>query len=451
MNYLNKEMKKKTNSKKIRISIFGLGYIGSVLSACFAKKGFEIIGVDVDPLKIELINKGASPIMEPDLTLLIGEAVDGKKLKATNDTNLSIINTDISMVCVGTPSLPDGDINYTYLKRVINDIANALLLKNSDHILIIRSTVFPGTLDLIIKPILLKVCGKELFKKIKLCHNPEFLREGSAVSDFFNPSMTVIGTYEKEIGHFLMSLLYGDISGEKIITDTNTAEIIKYINNTFHALKVSFANEIGALCKSLNIDSHKVMEIFCKDKKLNLSPYYLKPGKPFGGSCLPKDLRALIYRAKKNRLELPVIYNILPSNIIHKKNILKFITSFGKKNIGVIGISFKENTDDLRFSPMVEIVKSLIDKGYKMSIFDKNVSSAKLYGSNKEYLIKYIPRLSSLLTNDINNLIKSSEIIVIANKETEFLTLSGIPKDKIMIDLVRLNGVTNNKNYHGSC
>lgn len=439
------------DNKKGKISIFGLGYIGCVLSVCFAKKGFEVIGVDIDSFKVESINNGLSPIIEPGLAHLIREVTNKGSLRAMNDVNFAINNTDISMICVGTPSLPNGDINYTYIKKVIKEIANALLIKNSNHTIIIRSTILPGTIDSIIKPTLLEICGEKVFQNVKLCHNPEFLREGSAISDFFEPPKTVIGVYEEEIGQFLMSLLYDDIPGEKIITDVNTAEIIKYIDNTFHALKVSFANEVGIFCKSLGIDSYRVMEIFCKDRKLNLSPYYLKPGKPFGGSCLLKDLSALIYKAKKNDLELPVIYNILHSNNVHKKNVLKLIMSFGKRDIGIIGLSFKENTDDLRYSPLIEIIESLIGKGYKVSIFDKNISLAKIYGSNRDYIVKHIQHISSLLTDDLDNLIESSEIIVIANKENEFLTLSDIPKDKIIIDLIRVNEVSNTENYYGVC
>ena len=439
------------NNKKCKISIFGLGYVGCVLSACFAKKGFNVIGVDVSSFKIESINNGRSPIIEPGLDSLIREVANKESLIATNDVNLAIDKTDISMVCVGTPSLPNGDIDYKYIKKVIKEIANALLIKKSKHIIVIRSTIFPGTIDSILKPILLKVCGKELFQNVKLCCNPEFLREGSAISDFVDPPKTVIGVYEEEIGQFLMSLLYDDIPGEKIITDLKTAEIIKYIDNIFHALKVSFANEVGIFCKSFSIDSYKVMEIFCNDRKLNLSPNYLKPGKPFGGSCLQKDLSAFTYKAKKSDLELPIIYNILHSNNVHKKNVLKLITSFGKKDVGIIGISFKENTEDLRDSSIIDIIESLIGKGYKVLLFDKNVSLAKIYGSNREYILKHIPHISSLLTDDLNRLIESSKIIVIANKENEFLTLSDIPRDKIIIELVRLNEVINNENYYGIC
>jgi len=440
------------DNKNGKISIFGLGYIGCVLSACFAKKGFEVIGVDIDSFKVESINNGVSPIIEPGLDHLIREVTGKGSLRATNDANFAINNTDISMICVGTPSLPNGDIDYTYIKRVIEEIANAILIKNSNHTIITRSTILPGTFDTIIKSVLLEVCGEKLFQDIKLCHNPEFLREGSAISDFFDPPKTVIGVYEEELGKFLMSLLYDDIPGEKIITDVDTAETVKYVDNVFHALKVSFANEVGIFCKSLGIDSYKVMEIFCKDRKLNLSPYYLKPGKPFGGSCLLKDLSALIYRAKRNDLELPVIYNILHSNDIHKKNVLKLITSFGRRNIGIIGISFKEKTDDLRYSPIIDIIESLIGKGYNVSIFDKNVSLAKIYGSNRDYIVKHIPHISSLLVDDLNNLIESSEIIVIANKDNELLKkLLDIQKDKIIIDLVRIEEMTNNKNYYGVC
>lgn len=435
-----------------KISIFGLGYVGCVSAACLAENDFKIIGVDIDPIKIEAINKGKAPIIEPKLNSLIQKVVKRKMLTSTNDANFAIANSEISMICVGTPSLANGSIDYSSIKKVISEIAKALLLKNSKHIIIIRSTILPNTIDSIIKPILLKTCGEKILKNIQLCHNPEFLREGSAISDFYNPPKTVIGIEDEKTGKFLMTQLYKNVFGEKIVTDIKTAETIKYVDNVFHALKVSFANEIGTFCKSLDIDSHKVMEIFCKDKKLNLSPYYLKPGKPFGGSCLPKDLNSFVYKAQKNDLELPVIFNISNSNNTHTNNILKFILSFNKKKIGIVGLSFKENTDDLRNSPMIIIVESLIGKGSEVLIFDKNVSMAKIFGANKNYMLNHIPHITSLLTDNLENLIKSSEIIVMANKEDG---ISDLPdylfQDKIVIDLTESGKKGNLNNYHRVC
>jgi len=340
------------------------------------------------------------------------------------------------VICVGTPSLANGSIDYTSIEKAITTIAKALLVKNSEHTIIIRSTILPGTIDSIIKPMLLKICGEKVFKNIKLCHNPEFLREGSAIFDFYNPPKIIIGAEDEKDGKFLMDLLYNNVSGEKMVTDIKTAETVKYVDNVFHALKVSFANEIDTFCKSAGVNSHKVMEIFCKDRKLNLSPYYLKPGKPFGGSCLPKDLNAFVNRAKKRDLELPVIFNILNSNNMHIKNILKTILSFNKKKIGIIGLSFKENTDDLRNSPMIDIVEHLIGKGIEVSIFDKNIYMARIFGANKNYIINHIPHISSLLTDNLKELVKFSEIIVIANKEEKLLSSSdSLFRNKIVIDL----------------
>ncbi|PIR06977.1 MAG: hypothetical protein COV55_00950 [Candidatus Komeilibacteria bacterium CG11_big_fil_rev_8_21_14_0_20_36_20] len=419
-----------------KISIFGLGYVGCVSAACLAKNNFEIIGVDVNPIKIGAINQGVAPLIETELGPLIKSAVECGRLKATDDVDFAIINTAISVICVGTPSLANGSIDYTSIEKAITTIAKALLVKNSEHTIIIRSTILPGTIDSIIKPMLLKICGEKVFKNIKLCHNPEFLREGSAIFDFYNPPKIIIGAEDEKDGKFLMDLLYNNVSGEKMVTDIKTAETVKYVDNVFHALKVSFANEIDTFCKSAGVNSHKVMEIFCKDRKLNLSPYYLKPGKPFGGSCLPKDLNAFVNRAKKRDLELPVIFNILNSNNMHIKNILKTILSFNKKKIGIIGLSFKENTDDLRNSPMIDIVEHLIGKGIEVSIFDKNIYMARIFGANKNYIINHIPHISSLLTDNLKELVKFSEIIVIANKEEKLLSSSdSLFRNKIVIDL----------------
>lgn len=436
---------------KVTISVFGLGYVGCVVSACFAREGFKVIGVDVDLFKVECINGGRSPIIEPELEGLIKQAVEAGRLKATGDAEYAVENSQISMVCVGTPSKTNGDIDYTYVERVIRQIGEALNKKNAEHFIVIRSTIFPGTIEKVVEPILKQVCTSEVFSKIEVCHNPEFLREGCAIADFFGPAKTVIGGSNPDAGHYLMSLLYETVIGEKIVTDIRTSETVKYVDNVFHALKITFANEVGTLCRSLGVDSHKVMDIFCKDRKLNLSANYLKPGKPFGGSCLPKDLKALTYRAKMLDVELPVIGGILRSNEHHSRNIAKLIISFNKKTIGVIGISFKEGTDDLRYSPTVEIIETLIGKGYRVGIFDRNVSLSKIYGSNKKYLLERIPHISSLLTTDLNGLIESSEVVVIANKSSDVDILSAIGSDKIIVDLVRVDGLLQRENYYGVC
>lgn len=422
-----------------KISIFGLGYVGCVSAACFADEGNTIIGIDVNPVKVDLINSGKSPIVEPGLDEKIKSQVKAGKLTAAQNSKDAVLNTDISLVCVGTPSDPHGGILLKYLEHVAGEIGEALKEKNSYHVIAFRSTMVPGTAENILVPLLEKSSGKKVGKDFGVCVNPEFLRESTAISDFYNPPKTLIGEFDTQSGDVIASL-YANIKAPIVRTKIEIAEMIKYANNIFHGVKVCFANEIGNLCKELEIDSHKVMEIFCMDTQLNLSPYYLKPGFAFGGSCLTKDLRAMLNVAHKEFLEIPLLESVIQSNEHQIIRAYELIKNIGKKNVGILGLSFKADTDDLRESPMVILSERLIGRGYSLKIYDKNVSLSKLLGANKEFIEREIPHISSLMYKDIDEVINSSDIIVVGNKSPEFKTalLSITDKNKIVIDLVRI-------------
>ena len=368
----------------MRITIFGLGYVGCISAACFAKEGHEVFGVDINKEKVDIINAGQSPIIEPGLEDCIKEAVESGKLTATTDVRNAVLKSEISLVCVGTPGSKNGNINLDYIYRVAEQVGD--ILKDSDnyHVFVIRSTVLPGTHEKCLS-IIAERSGKTPGIDFGACSNPEFLREGAALKDFYNPPYTVVGEMDKKSGDYLEEI-YKGIDAPMIRTNVKVAELVKYANNAFHAVKVAFGNEIGTICKAEGVDSHKLMEIFCLDKKLNLSPYYLKPGFAFGGSCLPKDVRALTYQGRENDLDLPLLNSIMNSNDQHIRRSVETVLSYEKKRIGILGLSFKANTDDLRESPMVDIVETLLGKGCNIRIYDHNVNLAKLFGANKEYI-----------------------------------------------------------------
>ena len=422
----------------MRLSVFGLGYVGCVSAACFAKEGHEVVGVDVNPTKVEIINDGRSPIVEPGMDELIAEVVAAGRLRATTAVKEAIESSDISLVCVGTPSAPNGSLNLTYVKRVCEEIGAAIEGKSRPHTVVIRSTMLPGTIEGVVVPTLEIYSGKKVGRDIGICINPEFLREGSSLADFYSPPFTLIGADDEETAR-MVSRLYARIEAPLFVTSIKSAEMVKYACNCFHALKVSFANEIGNICKALGIDSHEVMEIFCRDTKLNLSPYYLKPGFAFGGSCLPKDLRAIMYKAKELDVEAPVLSAILPSNRLQVERAVEMVLRTGKKRIGVLGMSFKAGTDDLRESPMVALIETLIGKGLQLAIYDKDVSLARLFGANKEYIEREIPHISKLMRNDLKEVIDEAEVIVVGNRSPEFREIEKMRRDgQKIIDLVRL-------------
>ena len=437
----------------MRISVFGLGYVGCICAACLAQEGHEIIGVDTDQNKIDLVNGGKSPITEGEIDEIIRKVVERKRLKATKDGIDAIKNSEASLICVGTPSNDDGSINLSYILNVCKDIGFALAEKKDFHVVVVRSTVLPGTTEKIIIPTLEEHSGKKVGIDFGVCVNPEFLREGTSVYDFYHPPMTVIGESNKKSGDIVESV-FKAFKAPVIRTTDKNAEMIKYISNAFHALKISFANEVGNICKKEGIDSHTVMEIFCLDTKLNLSPRYLKPGFAFGGSCLPKDLRALIHEGRQNGLRLPLLESILASNENQIKRGIDLILATGKKKVGILGLSFKAGTDDLRESPMVRMVKKLIERGFTVLIYDKNVSIEKIFGANKKYIEKEIPHISSLMCSSYEQVLERSDVIVIGSKTEEFKKIiQMMNNNQTLIDLVRIVDSTDKikSEYHGIC
>ncbi len=436
----------------MNISIFGLGYVGVVSAGCLASMGNKIIGVDVNQTKVDMLNQGISPIVENELPELLAHAKNKGLLSATNDTDTAINNSELSIICVGTPSRANGSLNTMYLEKVCEQIGNCLKTKSTPHILVCRSTMIPGTNKDVIIPILEKASEKKEGKDFFVAFNPEFLREATAVYDFRNPPKTVVGCDNPEIAEKIISI-YKGLPGPMIITDLRVAEMVKYADNNFHAVKITFANEIGHICKKLGIDSHAVMNIFMQDTKLNISTYYFKPGFAFGGSCLPKDLRAMNYIVKMNDLETPLLNSLISSNNIQILHVIKQIISYGKKKVGIAGFSFKAGTDDLRESPLVEVIETLLGKGYDLKLYDKSVSIAKLMGANKEYITNHIPHISSLMVENLDDLMKHSEVIVIGNSDEEFKKIPSMAKDnQLVYDLVRICDLKNTRdNYEGIC
>jgi GDP-mannose 6-dehydrogenase len=445
-----KSVAKKMLSSK-NVSVFGLGYVGSVTAGCLADLGCRVVGVEVNPLKVDWINSGRPPVLEAQLTELVEKSVQDDRLTATTSVAEAIAQTDISLICVGTPSKPNGDLDLQYVCRVAEQIGDALAQKNEYHTVVLRSTVLPGTTWNVVRPILEQCSGKQAGKEFGLCFNPEFLREGSAVADFYQPPFTVLGA-QNPIDIEKVRELYSWLEAELIVTDLRTAEAVKYINNCFHALKVAFANEVGRLCHALKIDSHQIMEIFCKDTKQNLSSYYFKPGYAFGGSCLPKDLRAMLYQAKKLDVPLEVFQAALSSNRTQIEIGVEMVMRAGNKKVGLLGLSFKAGTDDLRESPLVTLVETLHGRGYKVKIFDEHVCLSRLIGANRAYIEHQLPHIGAMLCESMDEVVQQSETIVIGNAHQAFRDLlPRIPSSKTVIDLVRINNELHPVpcNYHG--
>ncbi|HYP52099.1 MAG TPA: UDP-glucose/GDP-mannose dehydrogenase family protein [Pyrinomonadaceae bacterium] len=436
----------------MKLSVFGLGYVGCVSAACFAKEGHEVLGADVNPLKVEIINSGRSPIVEAGIDELIGEMVASGRLRATTDTAEAVRQSDVSLVCVGTPSHANGSLNLTYVKRVCQQIGEALEAKRERHTVVVRSTMLPGTVEGVIVPALEVYSGKKAGQDFGVAVNPEFLREGTSLKDFYSPPFTLVGADDEDVAAAVRRL-YKGVDAPVLVTSVRAAEMVKYACNCFHALKVGFANEIGNVCKALGIDSHEVMDVFCRDTKLNLSPYYLKPGFAFGGSCLPKDLRAVTYKAKELDVEVPLLQSILPSNQMQVARAVEMVLKAGSRRVGVLGMSFKAGTDDLRESPIVSLIETLIGKGMQVAIYDRDVSLARLFGANKEYIEREIPHISQLMRASLDEVLAASETIVVGNKSEEFRAVgSQLREGQTLIDLVRLfDGRTSGGNYQGIC
>lgn len=436
----------------MRISIFGLGYVGTVSAACLAQDGHYLIGVDPVAEKVDLVNRGLSTIIEAEIAAITASAVKAGRLRATDDPNEAISQTELSFICVGTPSQPNGNLDLKYIRRICEQIGEVLKHKIERHTVVIRSTVLPGTMRRVVISILEQFSGKRAGADFGVCHNPEFLREGSAVKDFKFPAVTVIGELDAASGDTLASL-FEKLEAPLIRTDLETAEMVKYVGNSWHALKIGFANEIGNLCKAFGIDAHEVMKIFCHDKKLNISPAYLMPGFAFGGSCLPKDLRALTYQAKMHDLQLPILTSILPSNEIQVARGMQMIMENGHKKIGVLGFSFKAGTDDLRESPIIEVIERLIGKGYDLRLYDKNVKLASLVGANRDFILNRIPHISRLMLDSIDAVLDHAETVVIGNQDLEFRNVpSRLRNGQRLVDFVRIaDGKSDGNSYTGIC
>jgi GDP-mannose 6-dehydrogenase len=425
---------------KSKVSIFGMGYVGAVTAACLAAEGHQVIGVDTSPVKTDLIRQGLPPIIEKDLPELFRQAKERDLLTATDNARDAVLKTDLSLICVGTPSKANGSLDDKYILAVSRQIAEVLKEKSSVHTLVYRSTMLPGLLKSKVIPLLEGVSGKKEGQDFHVCFHPEFLRESTSVHDFYNPPKTVVGTAKKEVADLVFGL-YSGFPGPMIHTSIAAAEMVKYVDNAFHALKVTFANEIGQLCRHLDIDSHEVMDIFSQDTKLNISKAYLMPGFAFGGSCLPKDLRAINYLAKTLDLEVPLLASLMESNRKLIEKAVKELLALEKRRIGFAGFSFKAGTDDLRESPIVTVIEQLIGKGLEIKLYDRHVAMARLTGANKDYINRTIPHIASLMASSLDVLLKDCEVIVIGNRDEEFKEIpSRVSSEQTVYDFVRIVG-----------
>lgn len=437
----------------MRISVFGLGYVGCVSAACMARDGHHVVGLDVDQHKLELIGSGRAPVVEPGLDDIVAAAVKNGTLQVTCDSHAAILDTDVSMICVGTPSSKNGSLDLTQMENACRDIGHGLAGKSGYHVVVVRSTVLPGTTEERLIPILEQRSGRRAGTDFGVCVNPEFLREGSSIEDFYRPALVLVGEVDERSGK-VVEELYAGIQAPVTHTTLSTAEMVKYANNAFHALKIVFANEMGVFCKAHGVDGRKVMEILCQDTKLSISPAYLRPGFAYGGSCLPKDLRALTYRAKERDLESPVLRATIASNERHILHALELVADTGRKKIGVLGLSFKPGTDDVRESPIVNLVERLVGKGYSVRIYDENVELGRLFGTNKAFLERVVPHITSLVCTSLDELLAWAEVVVVAHGAAAFRhVLPLIRPDQKLVDLVGV--VTDTEqirgDYEGIC
>jgi GDP-mannose 6-dehydrogenase len=438
----------------MRVSVFGLGYVGSVSGACLAQLGHRVTGVDANVAKVAMINQGLPPVIEAGMSELLATVTQCGAFRATEVWQDAIAASDVALVCVGTPSSPNGSLSTALVQRVSEQIGTALGARDGYFVVAIRSTVLPGTVERVVIPILEARSGKVAGRDFGVCMVPEFLREGTSVKDFFHPPRTVIGELDCRAGKTVAGLFDG-IEAPLIRTSIRVAESLKYADNAFHALKVTFANEIGNICKAADCDSHEVMKIFCMDNKLNLSPYYLKPGFAFGGSCLPKDLRALTYHAHSLDVSTPLLDAILVSNKKQIERVTTLLQRYKGRSLGFLGLSFKHGTDDLRESPILEVIETMLGKGFRVGIYDEFVSIARLIGANKEYIQKEIPHVSSLMRSSAEELARDYDVIVVSNVSQEFReALAQMTRpDQVVVDLVRITEDPEalKGEYHGIC
>jgi GDP-mannose 6-dehydrogenase len=432
----------------MRISVLGLGYVGSVSAACLAARGNQVIGVDVNRTKVDLIARGQASVVEERIAELTAEVVRSGALRTTTDVAEAVTATEVSLVCVGTPSAANGSLSTAYLERVAEEIGRALATTDHYHTVVFRSTMLPGTCTELLIPILEKASGKTTGVDFGVAVNPEFLREGTSVRDFFEPPKTVIGEHDPASAD-LVAAMYAGLPGEVFRVPIAVAEMIKYADNAFHGLKIAFANEVGAICRALGVDSHQVMDVFLADRKLNVSPAYLRPGFAFGGSCLPKDLRGLVYAARRADVSVPLLSHVLPSNEEHLQRAFDLVTASGRRRIGLFGLSFKPGTDDLRESPLVELAERLLGKGYDLRIYDANVALSRLMGANLDYITGRLPHLGELLSNSIDEVLAHAEVCVVGCTDPAVLAALDTAGDRIIVDLVRLPDASARRTHEG--
>ncbi|PYB73926.1 nucleotide sugar dehydrogenase [Rhizobium wuzhouense] len=435
----------------MKISIFGAGYVGAVSAACLVKEGHHVTAVDPDPNKIGPLMAGKSPIIEPGLEEIIRDGVASGRLTATHDAAAAIAATDLSLICVGTPSLPDGSLNTEYLKRVAEDIGAAIKLKNTFHSVVVRSTCLPGTTESIVVPALEAASGMKAAEDFGIAYLPEFLRESTAIKDYYDPGVIVFGASDKFTLDRLEAI-HAPINRPKFVVDIKTAEGIKYTNNAWHALKISFSNEIGNILSKAGIDSHVALDILCADDRLNISKAYLTPGFAFGGSCLPKDLRALISMSRRQGTPAPLLEATLSANEVQINRAYSLIANQGSRKVGIVGLSFKPDTDDLRESPLVELAERLYGRGYQIKIFDPNIRMNRLTGANASFVSARLPHLAELLNEDIDSVLSDSDVIVVGNRAEMNGSLKRVKPETHIIDLVRVDKTLRSEgNYHGIC
>jgi GDP-mannose 6-dehydrogenase len=422
-----------------RVAVFGLGYVGTVSAACLASRGHTVIGVDVSPEKVAMVAEGRTPVVEERIGDLIAEQVAAGRLTATDDAAAAVAATDLALVCVGTPSTPSGSLLTSCLEQVSDEIGAALAGRTARYTVVIRSTMLPGSCEEIVVPRLEAASGLSAGVDFGLSVNPEFLREGSSVRDFFDPPKTVIGELDAASGD-AVARLYEGLPGPVYRVPLGVAEMIKYADNSFHALKTGFANEMGSVCKALGLDSHAVMEILTADTKLNISPAYLRPGFAFGGSCLPKDLRALVHRARRSDVAIPILESILPSNEGQIDRVFRTIEATGKRRVGLLGLSFKPGTDDLRESPMVALAERLLGRGFELMIHDSQVAVSRLLGANRAYVDERIPHLSKLMATSARAVVAHAEVVVVGAADADVIAELRNADGRILVDLVRFPG-----------
>lgn len=421
----------------MKVAIFGLGYVGCVSAACFARRGHVVIGTDINPRKVALVASGTTPVLEPGLAEAVAEEHASGRLAATPDPIAAIRKSELSIICVGTPSSSNGSPSLEALERVASSIGEGLVHAQGRHTVVLRSTVLPGTAEHVLVPLLEEASRMRAGVDFGVAVNPEFLREGSAIADFEDPAKTVVGELDPASGD-AVARLYEGLPAPVFRVSLRVAELAKYVDNAFHALKIAFANEVGSLAREYETDSEDVMRIFRSDRRLNISEAYLRPGFAFGGSCLPKDLRALVHAARRADLELPLLESILVSNAAHLRRTIDVLLALGRRRVGLIGLAFKPGVDDLRESPLVELAETLVGKGYELKIYDPAVSVSRLVGGNREYMLEHLPHLSELLVETVDELVAHAEVCVVGAGSPEAVEAVSAANHLHVVDLVRL-------------